>query len=93
MTTQNKELFQKFVEFCDAQPKDVEINHKRYFSDCAIGDYAKSIGEDFSGYPRWSLFAKEILGDGELYNIVDRAFTFSELRTYGGYTALLKTYL
>jgi hypothetical protein len=31
MTTQNKELFQKFVEFCDKQPKDVEIDHNGSF--------------------------------------------------------------
>ena len=93
MSVQNKELFQKFVEFCDAQPKDKEIDHNGIFSDCAIGDYANSIGKNITKYPEDIEFAKEVLGEDELYILVNCAFSSPELRTYGGYTDLLKTYL
>ena len=93
MSVQNKELFQKFVEFCDAQPKDKEINHNGCFSDCAIGDYANFIGKDIIKYPEDIEFAEQVLGDGELYCLVNNAFSYPELRTYGGYTTLLKTHL
>ena len=93
MSVQNKELFQKFVEFCDAQPKDEEIDHNGYFSDCAIGDYANSVGKDITKYPEDIEFAKEVLGEGGLYCLVNCALSSPELSTYGGYTKLLKTYL
>lgn len=47
MSVQNKELFQKFVEFCDAQPKDKEINHESWES-CAVGDWVRFDGISLS---------------------------------------------
>jgi hypothetical protein len=93
MSVQNKELFQKFVEFCDAQPKDKEIDHSWRFSECAIGDYANSVGMNITKYPEDVEFAREVLGDGELYCLVNCAYGEEDLETYGGYTDLLKTYL
>ncbi len=38
---QDKALFQEFVNFCDNQPKDKEIDHSSWES-CAVGEFALS---------------------------------------------------
>ena len=93
MSVQNKELFIKFVEFCDSQPKDGRINHFGSYYDCAVGAYADSIGEDISDWSHQVHFTKELLQTRELYLKVGNADEYPELATYGGYTEFLKTYL
>ena len=94
MSVQNKELFQKFIEFCDAQPKDKEINHYTFYT-CAVGDFARSINEDIETFSSQMSFAARVLdkGKGNLYKKINEAGCDNELATYGGYTTLLKTYL
>lgn len=98
MSVQNKELFQKFVEFCDAQPKDREIDNNSW-DFCAVGKFRSSLEN-----PELCIitFAEDLLGrsnensreQGEEYNLNAKLAIYEIAKTnYGDLTTLLKTYL
>lgn len=41
----SKATYQGFVDFVKSQPADKEINHRRGWNFCSVGDYYHSIGE------------------------------------------------
>lgn len=89
MSEQNKELFKEFIEFCESQPEEDQIDHSRW-GNCAVGQFASSLGiTDLGGK-----FQDELLGEyaeSELHRRLDYIPGLPE--TYGGFTQFLKRYL
>lgn len=85
----NIEKLNKFIEFCDSQPKDRHINHNMW-STCAVGDYARVLEVPI---PDWTTEAKVLTGMGtELAKLVG-SLREDEANTYGEFTEFLKTHL
>lgn len=91
MTTQNKELFKQFVEFCDNQPKYKDINHMLW-STCAVGEFLSSTGIELADHANTSNtpVIMWVLGNGSLFSLIN---TRSSPERYGDFTLFLKEYL
>jgi len=89
----DEKLFLEFINFCESQPEDKEIDHNGTFYDCAVGDFMREMRRQLETYQATD-FAHKLLGfSEELYEKVNCAFKYPELFTYGGYTKFLKEYL
>ncbi len=81
---QDIQLFKEFIQFCDKQPKDREINHGGSYCQCAVGDFYEEIRGDREEADE---SADLVLGYGELANAVGNSKCPSN---YGDFTTFLK---
>lgn len=87
----NEQLFDEFIAFCDSQPKDKVIDHSCW-STCALGEFASYKNLILSSWSGWFSFTKEVLGDDELRDKVEKHGEDECPSNYGEFTEFLKNY-
>lgn len=88
---QDKELFKKFIEFCDKQPKDKKIDH-RSWERCAVGQFMreKDMPCTFENIKPILGVITDNVGINELCSKISRGICPN---TYGEFTEFLRKYL